>query len=67
MYHRILPRFQAIKIEALSIEEKIMFRVESHIFAGESLKESEVVKIPKTTADLYLRIFEAILGTLIKK
>ena len=48
-----LPRFQVIEIEALSIqehfhdqsgidvEEKILFRVENHVFAGaESLKAS---------------------------
>ena len=43
-----LPRFQVIEIEALSIlknlgidvGEKILFRVESHVFAGKSLKVS---------------------------
>jgi len=49
-----LPRFQEVEIEALSsrknldqsgidVEEKLLFRVESHIFAGEesSLNASE--------------------------
>ena len=48
--HRKLPRFQVIEIEALSIrencyhqsgidvEEKILFRVENHDFAGEEFE-----------------------------
>ena len=37
------------------MEEKIMFRVESHIFAAKSLKAKvKVVQIPMTKADLYL-------------
>ena len=39
------------------MEEKILFRVESHIFAAEE-------QIPMTEADFFLRIFEAIPGTL---
>ena len=39
-----LPQFQVIEIEALPIlkgidvEEKILFRVESHVFAGEEFE-----------------------------
>ena len=48
-----LPRFQVIEIEALlilrnfdhrsgiDVEEKILFRVESHVFAARSLKVNE--------------------------
>ena len=65
-----LPRFQVIEIEALSfrknltiemvsndMEEKILFRVESHVFAGEEV-ESKVIQIPMTKANLFLRIFD---------
>ena len=65
-----LPRSQVIEIKALSIrknffhqsdidvEEKILFRVE--------LKAtfSRAVQIPMTKANSFLRIFEAIPGTL---
>ena len=45
------------------MEEKILFRVESHIFAGEGSTNLKVVQISMTKADLFLRIFEAILWT----
>ena len=50
VYHRKLPQFQVIEIEALSIrencyhqsgidvKEKILFRVENHVFAGEEFE-----------------------------
>ena len=47
VYHRILPRLQVIEIEVLKnfahqsgidVEEKILFRVESQILAGEEFE-----------------------------
>ena len=50
VYHRHLPRFQVIEIEALPIlkdfyhrsgidvEEKILFRIESHVSASEEFE-----------------------------
>ena len=47
VYHRILPRLQVIEIEVrknfdhqsgIDNEEKILFRVESHIFTGEEFE-----------------------------
>ena len=47
VHHRILPRLQVIEIEVrknfdhqsgIDVEEKILFRVESHIFAGEEFE-----------------------------
>jgi len=66
-----MARFKVIESEGLSIwknfdhqsgidvKGKLLFRVESHVFAG-----AEIVQIPMTKADLFLRIFEAIPGTL---
>ena len=49
----------------IDVEEKIPFRVESHVFAGEEFEiKGKVVQIPMTKADLFLRIFEAYPGTL---
>ena len=74
-----LPRFEVIKIEALSIqknfyhqsgidaEEKILFRVElrkPRFRRRRVWKQVKVVQIPLTKTDLFLRIFEAIPGTL---
>ena len=74
VYHCISPRFPVIEIKALSIlknfhhqsgidvEEKILFRVESHVFVGEEFESKNF--LPITKADLFLRIFEAYPGTL---
>ena len=78
VYHRILPPLQVIKIEVqknfdhqsgIDMEEKILFRLESHIFPpkserAKSLKACEGCTNPIPKADLFLRIFEAIPGTL---
>ena len=66
-----LPPFQVIKNEALSIRKNFdhqwfrcgrenQFRVKSHVV----WKQVKVVQFPMTNADLFLRIFEAIPGTL---
>ena len=48
VYRRILPQLQAIEIEVgknfdhqsgIDVEEKIMFRAASHIFAGEASED----------------------------
>ena len=38
---------------SIKMEEEMLFRVESHVFAGEEL-ESKVIQIP----NLFLRIFD---------
>ena len=47
VYHHVLPRIQVIEIEfrknfdhqsSIDVEEKILFHVESHIFAGEEFE-----------------------------
>ena len=49
----------------IDVEEKILFRVESHVFIGEEFESrSRLYKIPMTKADLFFRIFEAYPGTL---
>ena len=51
----LLPRFQVIEIEAIScFVQKATF----------SRKQVNVARIPTTKADLFLRIFEPISGTL---
>ena len=77
MYLTALPRFQVIENKALwirknfshqsgiDVEEKILFRVESHRFRVRRVwKKVKIVQIPMTKADLFLRIFESIPGTL---
>ena len=51
----LLPRFQVIEIEAIScFVQKATF----------SRKQVKVARIPTTKADLFLRIYEPISGTL---
>ena len=75
VYHRILPRLQVIKMElrnnfdhqsGIDVEEKILFRVarEPHFCGRKVWKQVKVVQIPTTKADLSLRIFVAVPGTL---
>ena len=42
---------------SIDVEQEILFRVESHVFAGEEF-QSKVIQIPMTKANLFLRIFD---------
>ena len=46
---------------SINVEEKILFRVENHVFAGEEFESNvRVIQIPMSTAQLFLRIFSYI-------
>ena len=44
---------------SIDVEEKMLLRVESHVFAGEEFESKrKVIQIPMTKVDLFLRIFD---------